>query len=89
MGAPKVIPTVTVTLTGEPAVRLQELVDSGRYETAEIAVISALDDLPIDDDPELEAWLRIEVVPAYDESIADPESFVGVAEARAEIFGER
>lgn len=87
MGAPKVIPSITVTLTGGPAERLQKLVDSGKYDSAEAAVITALDDMPTLDDPELENWLRTEGVRRFDAAERNPSRLLTVDEVRRNLLG--
>ncbi|MCC6789936.1 MAG: type II toxin-antitoxin system ParD family antitoxin [Hyphomonadaceae bacterium] len=77
-----------VILRGETADKLRKLVADGRYAQPEDAVADALDALPIDDDPEIEAWLRDVVAPRVKALEADPSRGLTVAEVRARLRGK-
>ncbi len=77
-----------VILRGETADKLRKLVADGRYAQPEDAVADALDALPIDDDPEIEAWLRDVVAPRVKALEADQSRGLTVAEVRARLRGK-
>lgn len=74
-----------IVLRGQAADKVRKLVADGRYAEPEDAILDALDALPIDDDPEVEAWLRETVVPRAKALEADPSRGLTVEELRARL----
>jgi antitoxin ParD1/3/4 len=80
---------LTITLRGEATDKLRKLVADGHYAQPEDAVVDALDALPFDSDPELDAWLRMEIPNRIDALDADPSRAMTVEEVKARLLGER
>jgi len=74
-----------IVLRGETADRVRKLVADGHYAQPEDAVADALDALPIDGDPDLDAWLRETVVPRLKALEADPSRGLTIDELRARL----
>jgi hypothetical protein len=81
------VPKITVTLTGQSAEKLTQLMQSRGYDTPEAAVVAALDDMPLSEDPEIEAWLSEVVVPRLDQAERDPQGFLTADQLRANVLG--
>lgn len=77
-----------IVLRGEAADKVRKLVADGRYAQPEDAVADALDALPIDDDPEMEAWLRSEIPRRLDALDADPSRGLTIEELEARLLSK-
>lgn len=77
----------TLTLSGRDAERLDRIVQSGGFQSAEAAVSEALSYLEDSSSPELDAWLREVVTQRYDDYVADPSKTMSLEEARRRLFG--
>jgi putative addiction module CopG family antidote len=80
---------LTITLPDDLAELVRQKVDSGQYENESAVVREALWALEHDiapcRDPEIEEWLRAEVVPTYDLVEADPGQAPTVEEVKANL----
>lgn len=80
--------SITLTLTGRAAERLEELLGPAGFPTPEAAVEQALECFVPKGDPEIESWLRNVVAERYDRAHEDPTKLLSVAEVRASLFGK-
>jgi antitoxin ParD1/3/4 len=78
---------VTITLPDEIAEMVRQKIDSGKYANESEVILDALQAMEgdIPDGPQIEEWLRNEVVPAYDAVEADPSQVLTVDEVRASL----
>lgn len=79
---------VTVTLRGKTAERLLRMVEEQQYSGPEEAIADALEANEPFDDPELEAWLRNEIVQRAKALEADPSRGLTVDEVHKRLLGE-
>ena len=82
---------LTVTLPDDIAEMIRRKVDSGEYPSASEVVLVALETLDNESEPmqgpEIEQWLKRDVLPAYDAIEADPSQVATVEEVRASLTG--
>lgn len=78
-----------IVLRGETADKLRKLVDDGHYAQPEDAVADALDALPFDSDPEIDAWLRDVVVARARAYASDPSRGSTPEEVLARLLSKR
>jgi antitoxin ParD1/3/4 len=78
---------VTVILPDEIAEMVRQKIDSGKYANETEVILDALQAMEGDlrDGPQVEEWLRNEVVPTYDAVEADPSQVLTVDEMRASL----
>jgi Arc/MetJ-type ribon-helix-helix transcriptional regulator len=81
------MPTITVTLTGDAAERLERLVRDRVYDTPAQAVEEALAAFDDDAPPDLEGWLKPVVTRRIAALDADPASALTMDDLRAKLFG--
>ena len=74
----------TFRLSEEQSAFIDTEVGSGNYESANDVVQAGLLALQ-DRDPEIERWLREEVVPTYDKMMADPSRSLSIDEVSASL----
>lgn len=77
-----------VTLKGEAAARLRQLMAEEGYARAEDAVEGALDALDASRAPELDTWLRDVVGARADAIAADPTRAMTADQVRHALFGK-
>ena len=75
---------LSITLPNEMADALRQRVSSGAYASESEVVRDGLRTL-FARDQVLEAWLRDEVITAYDALVADPSAVEGAEEVRARL----
>jgi hypothetical protein len=80
---------LTIILRGETATKLRKLVADGHYAQPEDAVADALDALPFDSDPEVDAWLRDVIVPRAKTYAADSSRGLTPEEVIARLRSKR
>ena len=85
---------VTIELPVESYRHLRQLVDSGEYASESAAIAEALVDVGLGqgldpNEPEFAQWMREEVIPAYDELEAHPDSGVSPEELNAILAADR
>ncbi|HEY3800657.1 MAG TPA: type II toxin-antitoxin system ParD family antitoxin [Caulobacteraceae bacterium] len=78
---------MSITLPTKMAEMVREKVASGAYASESEVIRDGLRSLQ-EREAAMERWLRNEVVPAYDEYIADPSSAVPLDEAFDRVMGE-
>lgn len=83
---------LSITLPDDLAARVRQRVASGAFADESEMVREALEEMEEKDLPfaeQVENWLRLEAVSAYDAHIADPSRSLSVDQARASLAAHR